>query len=353
MKAIIRNTCIVIVLLVLIVVGFYTVTEYRPKEVEPVIISGEGTRRLAEGDSIALLTWNTGFAALDGTRDFFMDGGTHGSADNRDAVQANVDGMIQTIASQNCDIVFLQEVDTEAKRSFRINMVDDFASSFGGTSSFAVNYKAAFVPVPLQSPLGGVESGIQTLTSFPSEDASRIRLPNSYSWPVSTCQLKRCLLRQEIPLEGSDKKLILVNLHLDAYADGDQKAAQTSLLHNLVIEEYEKGNYVIAGGDFNQTIPGADSSLYPVLNDEYFQAPEIDASGLPEGFRYVCDDSVPTSRLLNEPYSHDWSTTQLYVIDGFLLSPNVRLDRIETLNEEFRYTDHNPVRLEVTLLVQE
>ena len=134
MKAIIRNTCIVIVLLVLIVVGFYTVTEYRPKEVEPVIISGEGTRRLAAGDSIALLTWNTGFAALDGTRDFFMDGGTHGSADSREAVQANVDGMIQTIADQNCDIVFLQEVDTEAKRSFRINMVNDFASSFGGTA---------------------------------------------------------------------------------------------------------------------------------------------------------------------------------------------------------------------------
>ena len=120
---------------------------------------------------------------------------------------------------------------------------------------------------------------------------------------------------------------------------------------DLVREEYEKGNYVIAGGDFNQTFPGVDPEAYPVLNDDYFQAPIIDME-LPQGFRFVFDDTAPTSRLLNEPYSGSWETTQLYVIDGFLVSPNVQIDCVETIRAEFQYSDHNPVILDVTLLDQ-
>ena len=37
------------------------------------------------------------------------------------------------------------------------------------------------------------------------------------------------------------------------------------------------------------------------------------------------------------------------MIDGFILSPNVGLDSVETLDEQFQYTDHNPVRIQVTL----
>ena len=97
-------------------------------------------------------------------------------------------------------------------------------------------------------------------------------------------------------------------------------------------------------------MPGIDETLYPILSDAAFQAHPIDMSTMPEGFSYVSDDSVPSTRLLNEPYNGDWETTQLYVIDGFLVSPNVQVDRVECLNEEFFYTDHNPVVMEVTLL---
>ena len=33
-------------------------------------------------------------------------------------------------------------------------------------------------------------------------------------------------------------------------------------------EEYAKGNYVIAGGDFNQTFPGVDTDKFPIINTE-------------------------------------------------------------------------------------
>ena len=55
---------------------------------------------------------------------------------------------------------------------------------------------------------------------------------------------------------GSDREPVLVNLHLEAYDDGEGKIAQTNQLRDYIEDEYAKGNYVIAGGDFNQVFPG-------------------------------------------------------------------------------------------------
>ena len=42
--------------------------------------------------------------------------------------------------------------------------------------------------------------------------------------------------------------------------------------------------------------------------------------------------------------------TQYYVIDGFIISPNVRLEFVKTLDLGFENSDHNPVHIQVTLL---
>ena len=57
----------------------------------------------------------------------------------------------------------------------------------------------------------------------------------------------------------------------------------------------------------------------------------------------------PPARLLNAPYSGNYEDSQVYVIDGFLISENLSVDRIENVDTEFEYSDHQPVRLEVTL----
>ena len=55
---------------------FFSINEYRPDAIEPVEIAGSGTKALAVGDSLRIATLNTGYAALDETADFFMDGGS-------------------------------------------------------------------------------------------------------------------------------------------------------------------------------------------------------------------------------------------------------------------------------------
>ena len=70
---------------------------------------------------------------------------------------------------------------------------------------------------------------------------------------------------------------------------------------------------------------------------------------LPAGFGYAYDLTVPSCRLLNQPFDPaDAENTQYYVIDGFLVSPNVEA-AAQTLDEGFAFSDHNPVLLTVKL----
>ena len=176
--------------------------------------------------------------------------------------------------------------------------------------------------------------------------ATRESLPVPFTWPMRVANLKRCLLVERVPVEGTEKELVIINLHLEAYDDGEGKRAQTEQLMQIIAAEYRNGNYVIAGGDFNQTFEGADT--FPVLDESTWQPGKLYNSELPAGFSYVFDASKPTCRLLDKPYDGDRENAQLYVIDGFIVSDNLKVNLIQTVDLNFQYSDHNPVLLQVT-----
>ena len=193
-----------------------------------------------------------------------------------------------------------------------------------------------------------MHSGLLTLSRFRMEGQTRVALPVPFAWPVRMANLKRCLLVARLPVEGTETELVLVNLHLEAYDGGEGKRAQTERLTELLASEYEAGNYVVAGGDFNQRIEGV-GEAYPVVDASYWQPGGLARGILPEGWTFAFADGRPTCRLLNEPYDADDPLTQYYVIDGFLCSPNVTVDSVEVIDGGFRYADHNPVLLRFTL----
>lgn len=336
--------------LLALVLAVVSVAEYKPQARETVDITAHETeRKLHEGDEVTVLTLNAGYGGLDQSMDFFMDGGTRNTPKSREKVGENIQGMIGTLKAERYDALFLQEVDRSGKRSHGLNEAEMFAQALGGKSAFAQNFRCLYIPYPLNDPIGPVNSGILTLTGLDTRSAERIALPTSFTWPVRTCQLKRCLLVTRVPVEDSGRELVLVNLHLEAYDDGSGKVAQTQVLTRLLTEEYEKGNYVIAGGDFNQAFPDDDFTKYPIQNDDYFMPGRLERDMLPEDWTFASDMETPTSRLNNQPYEADKWWTQHYVIDGFILSPNVALKSVETLDKGFQYTDHNPVRLVAVL----
>ena len=176
----------------------------------------------------------------------------------KETFYAYYEGVLSELGALGADIYLLQEVDADSDRSYNFNEVEHFSEGRNARSSaYALNYSCPFVPFPWP-PMGKVTSGILTTSDFAVEGgtAERIALPCPFSWPLRTANLKRCLLITRYALPGTEAELVAVNLHLEAYDDGEGKAAQTAMLFDILEEEYAKGNYVVAGGDFNQTFPG-------------------------------------------------------------------------------------------------
>ena len=328
-------------------IGYLTVTEFRPEDEEPLaVVSGTG-ETLHAGDTLRVMTFNTGYAGLDAAEDFFMDGGTMSRPEGgTEKVQSNMEAILGAIKAENAQIVLLQEVDKDSSRSGFQDQTVYYQSGTGMASAFALNYRCNYVPYPIP-PIGKVKSGIMTLTAYEPTEATRQSLPVPFSWPIRVANLKRCLLVERIPVEGTEKELVVVNLHLEAYDDGEGKIAQTQRLYNFIKNEYDKGNYVIAGGDFNQTfsdvqhIGGSwEGKWTPGLLDE------VD---LPEGITLVYDHATPTCRSLDQRYTGDREQHVFYIIDGFLVSGNVQVEDVHTVDLDFAASDHNPVVLQVTL----
>lgn len=333
---------------------FITITEYRPEAQDPAEVIGEAalTKEIvALAKPIDIISWNIGYCGLGAGQDFFMDGGTMVRPSNKKEVEENLAGVIQTLKQNPADFYLIQEMDKASKRSYYIDQTAVLAEALDTALAYTYNFKASYVPYPLP-PIGKVASGVGLFTRYPFTEAYRFALPVPFKWPVSTVNLKRCMLITRFPLECG-KELVIAVLHLEAYDEGEGKIAQTKAVVDFICAEYEAGNYVIAGGDFNQTFPGT-RSLYP-LYDGLWAPGIIDSGLLPVGWQFAVDDRTPSCRLNNALYTpaltdenirEKW---QYYVIDGFIVSPNISVLSVETLDEAFRSADHNPVKLRVML----
>ena len=329
---------------------FASATTLQVKDKEEMSINGDVSAKVDKSQEINLLTWNMGYGALDERQDCYWDGGKGVDGESKEIVQQNIDAFKNKIKDVDPDIFLVQEVDVDSKRSYYIDELASLEETFTRDeyeNSFARNFKAGLVPLPLYNMTGKVDAGIATFSKFDVTKSTRVQLPIPFSWPMELFNLKRCLLVERLPIQDSDKELIVVNLHLEAYDDGEGKAKQLAMLMDLLKEEYDKGNYVIAGGDFNQTFSTTDYKKYPKRND--WVCPVIEAENYPS-FTFRMDDTAPTCRSLYKPYyNSDKENHQYYMIDGFIVSNNITINDLVTIDLDFKNTDHNPVSMSITL----
>lgn len=336
-----------------IILGYFTIVEYNPKDVEELQIDNNLEIKVELDQEISVLTFNIGYAGLGKNEDFVLDGGIKSRPDSKDVVESYLEGIKDLLISNQSDIYLLQEVDLNSRRSYFIDEYKAIKESLGNdyNSTFAYNYKAKFVPFPVsfKNYLGKIESGISTFTKYQVISSHRHQLPGAFAWPVRTVNLKRAMMINVLPINNSNKELIVVNLHLSAYdGDGSLRAQEMKMLKEFLNEQASLGNYVIVGGDFNQTFPAA-KDIYPAKPGYYVAFP-IDDDFLPSGYTYAIDITKPTCRLLNEPYNKTSANTQYYIIDGFIVSNNIVINNVKTIDHDFEYSDHNPVSLSIKLL---
>jgi len=351
-----------IITIAAIFVGVLTFYEYRPKDIEELSINQNQSPVIELNQELTAMTFNIGYAGLGKDEDFVMDGGKSGRPKSKEIVESYLEGIQTILTTYPSDFYLLQEVDLKARRSYNINQLESIHAVLGQSYSyqFAYNFKALFVPFPLSLTdyIGYVESGLSTYMNSSVTSSTRYQFPGSFSWPLRVANLKRAMMVSELPIESSDKVLMVVNLHMSAYdGDGSLREAEMAFLKDFMIEQRNLGNYVIIGGDFNQTFPEA-VGIYEEIEGLY-QAFPIEENYLPTGYSFMIDITHPSCRLLNQPYDPNSELTQYYIIDGFIVSDNIEIlayndtlteARAHTLNYEFLYSDHNPVVIRFRLI---
>lgn len=350
-KKIFKVSISIILTLVVIVaayISFMIVADYKPKEKIVIDIENNKDEIIKANSSLSITTFNIGYGTMDDTVDFFMDGGVMSRGTSEEKVLQNLDGIESIIKDLNSDIVFLQEVDVKATRSYKINQLERIKKSFSDYSTnFAINFKVPWVPIPLFKPHGQVLAGLTTLSKFNIESSTRHDLPGKSSFFVQLGDLDRAMVINRFTVDNG-KELVAINAHLSAYDKGGAiRKVQLGYINSILEEEYLKGNYVIIGGDWNQQIPGTNAFDFPTTEEWPDWLQDIPEDFVPKGYSWAYDSTVATSRTVATPYIKGENLTS--IIDGFLVSDNIEVVSTKGTDQDFKYSDHNPVTLEFRL----
>lgn len=321
----------------------------RLPEAIAVTITDRSETPVRENEELTLVTFNIGFGAYSDDYSFFMDGGECGKAFSRDAVEANMAGIIETLKNEDPDILLLQEVDINGTRSYHVDQTALINDGFDVYDSVtAVNYDSPYFLYPLHDPTGKNKSGIMTLSRYNFTSSLRKSLPVEDSI-YKYLDLDRAYTVTKMNTE-SGKSLVVYNLHLSAYtSDGRIADDQLVLLVEDMVSEYESGNYVVAAGDFNKDLLGDSSKYFKRREGDLNWARPIDTWLIPKSITLYAPSNAPSCRNADSAYRGD-GTDFVITVDGLLASENVKVTLTETVDVGFKNSDHNPVRYKITLV---
>ncbi len=355
-KPILKGALIIlgaVLLLVLAYLLYVIVTYDRIEDNIPLTVEGSANENTVSlGTEYTIVTQNLGFGAY--TRDFtfFMDGGKESRARSAESVQSCINAAITEVGSFDPDFILFQEVDIDSTRSFHIDQYEMLAGAFSDYSRCkAINYDSAYLAYPFNEPHGASYSSMATFSRYTIQSSLRRSFPISTSFS-KFLDLDRCYSVSRIKVENG-RELVIYNVHSSAYGGSDEiRTAQMTMLMNDMKAEYDKGNYVICGGDFNHDFTGDSTQK---LNGgmgtlDFGWAQPFPADLIPEGFSraisYKDGEIKPTCRDCDIPYEEGNFTI---IVDGFIISDNVKCVEVENVVTGFEYSDHNPVVLTFVL----
>ncbi len=345
-------------LYVIIALAHGTLTDFKPDKVTTLTPFGGSKLNVIKQDVLTFANWNVGYGGLGAESNFFYDSGGFLTSKGKmirapkENVEKNVQGAVDFLKNNPADFYLFQEVDFGSKRSYHTNQHELFTNTKQDyLSTFAVNYKSARVPLPVLEfwrVMGKMNSGLGTYTKYVPQESIRYQFPGNYGWPTRIFQLDRCFSLHRIAT-ATGKELIVINTHNSAYDDGTLKKKQMAYMKKILLEEYNKGNYVVVGGDWNQCPPDFKFDKFSPLDDKgrgYSQM-NVPKDYLPEGWTWVFDPEKPTNRKLTDAYQKGQTFTTL--IDFYLTSPNVEVLKVNTVDQDFQFSDHQPVMMTIKL----
>ena len=209
-------------------------------------------------DTLTVVTWNIRFGI--GRAKWFGDSCGELVLFDTDKIQDGLELLAAKITAMDADILLLQEVDTDSKRSAYIDQVqwllDNTAMNYG---VYASMWEVQFVP---SDGLGRVNTGNAILSHWPLSEAERIQLSLRGDQDALTraFYVRRNVLRAKVNYPGSP--FWAVDIHASAFSNDETKQKQY-LEFKAVLDELDaQGEHFVAGGDLNELPPGAAKNNY-------------------------------------------------------------------------------------------
>ena len=374
-KKVIKITGIILLALVIVLAAYiiylyasyHRIPDNQELQVEEISQNTEAGNELTTEKNYSALTYNIGFGAYTPDFSFFMDGGKSSWAKSKDSVKETIKGAGELVASKDPDFALVQEIDLDASRSYHVNEYSILKENIPAYNCvFAQNYDSAFLFYPFTQPHGKSKAGLALFSKYPITGSMRRSFPISTSF-TKFFDLDRCYSISRVPVDNG-KELVIFELHMSAYGNSDAiREGQIRMLSEDMQKEYEAGNYVICGGDFNHDLKAADTQSKASDADNNTQTGSEDSaepeswaypfprSELPEHFSFCLDQLSEDEKnnLWNSARNADMEyvpgETYTVTLDGFIISDNVECTKYENVNTGYSYSDHDPVYMEFQL----
>ena len=220
---------------------------------DAVMYQSASLKEFSPKKTIKVMTWNIRFGVA--RLRFFGDGCGDKVIMTKSEVTTGLKGLAAKIIAEDPDILLLQEVDVQSKKTAYIDqaqwLLDNTDMNYGAYGSM---WQAQAI---LADGLGRVNTGNLILSKWKLENAERIQLPlrGDQDGLTKYFYLRRNVLKAVVDMPGN--KFYAVNTHLTAFATDDTKQKHIkgfkSVLDNITAE----GEYFVAGGDLNELPPNA------------------------------------------------------------------------------------------------
>ena len=217
----------------------------------------------AQVQTITVMTYNIRFGA--GRAEWFGDSCGDRVILSKAEITSNLEKIASKINEYQPDIIFLQEVDVESKRSGYIDevqwLLDRTHFNYG---VFASNWKVQFIP---SDGLGRMNMGNAILSRWEITNAIRVKLPlrDDQNALTQYFYLRRNIIKAKIDIPGVDN-FYAVNVHTAAFSTDDTKKKHINQFKAELEYIDTAGDYFVAGGDLNTLPPGAAKTDYCLEN---------------------------------------------------------------------------------------
>lgn len=347
MLKILLTLILVLVIVVLAYVGYVFFSYQRLPEHVALKVTNNSETALTKNTDYRLMSYNIGYAAYPADYSFFMDGGKYSRAYDQETVEKNMTGILETTKELDPDFALFQEVDQKGDRSMKVDEVAGLTTGLPTYSHvYAQNYDSAYLFYPLTQPIGKAKSGLVTLSKATISESTRYKLPIDTDFN-KFFDLDRGFSASLIPVKDS-RKLTLINTHMSAFTKNREvRQAQLAKLFDFMKQEYENGRYVIVGGDFNHDMLGNSPEVFGTQTEPFNWTHPFPTSDLPAHFRVanegLAEAKIPSVRRNNEAYQKGQSFVS--IVDGFLVSDNVKVEKVAVHETDFVNSDHQPIVL--------